>query len=113
MADEDTAWLERVRAAQALAYECVETVAGSLYEGQTERDVAAAIEQWLRGRGVREWFHQPFAWFGERTAFEASPRWTPLHFFPTSRRLRDGMPVILDVAPVVDGAAADVGYACW
>jgi len=109
----DGTWLERVRAAQALAYECVETVAGSLYEGQTERDAAAAVEQWLRTRGVREWFHQPFAWFGERTAFEASPRWTPLHFFPTNRRLRDGMPVILDVAPVLDGAAADVGYACW
>lgn len=110
---EQTAWLDRVRATQALAYACVEQVAGDLYEGQTERDVAAAMEQWLRRHGVREWFHQPFAWFGERTAFVASSRWTPLHFFPTGTRLRNGMPVILDVAPVFDGAAADVGYACW
>lgn len=115
--DEHRDGLDRMHSAQAVAYQCVEDVAGRLYEGQTERDAAAAMEQWLRARGVREWFHQPFAWFGERTAFVSSsaraPRWTPLHFFPTAKRLRDGMPVILDVAPVVDGAAADVGYACW
>ena len=105
--------LDRFRRAQALAYACVEAVGADLVAGQSERDVCAVMEHWLTDRGVREWFHQPFAWFGDRTAFVASPVWTPLHFFPTRRRLVEGMPVILDVAPVLDGATADVGYALW
>jgi len=108
-----TAQAARFRRAQALAYECVEAVGAQLEEGQTERQVCATMQRWLTERGVTEWFHQPFAWFGERTTFAASPVWTPLHFFPSGRRLRPGMPVILDVAPIVDGATADVGWSTW
>lgn len=108
-----TAQAGRFRRAQALAYECVEAVGAQLETGQTERQVCAAMQRWLHDRGVRQWFHQPFAWFGERTTFEASPVWTPLHFFPSNRRLRPGTPVILDVAPIVDGATADVGWSHW
>ncbi len=35
----------------------------------------------------------------------------PLQFFPTHRRLAEGMPFILDCAPVRDGYMADIGYA--
>jgi Xaa-Pro aminopeptidase len=65
---------------------------------------------YLASRGVREFFHRPFVWFGDRTAF--TNFYTDLHFFPTGRRLERGMPVILDVAPIVDGHASDIGYAC-
>lgn len=102
--------LVRFRTVQRLAYDCCEAVAGALQEGMTERDAAAHMKTWLAERGVEGWFHEPFAWFGDRTAFPDF--WTHLHFFPTRRRLSAGMPVILDVAPVVDGYAADVGYAC-
>jgi hypothetical protein len=62
----------------------------------------------LAESGVEESFHKPFAWFGDRTAL----RWiSPLHFFPTKRRLEEGMAFILDCAPVVEGCAADIGYA--
>ena len=111
-ADPTTRWA-RHREVQALAYACAEAVAADLCEGMTERDAARAMARWLGERGVREWFHRPFAWFGERTAFVARPAWTPLHFFPTGRRLTEGTPVILDVAPVVDRYAADIGLATW
>ena len=55
-----------------------------------------------------DWFHLPFAWFGSRTAFEGFR--VPLQFLPTSRRLEEGMPYILDCAPIVDGYTADIGY---
>lgn len=76
----------------------------------TERDAARRVDEYLRDNGVREYFHRPFAWFGDRTAFTDFR--TTLDFFPTRRRLESGMPVILDVAPIVDGHAADIGYAC-
>jgi Xaa-Pro aminopeptidase len=95
---------------QQLAYACVTQVEQELRSGMTERDAARRMDEVLRAQGIREYFHRPFAWFGDRTAF-AHIR-TDLDFFPTNRRLEPGMPVILDVAPVVDGHAADIGYAC-
>lgn len=96
--------------AQAIAYEAVLAVEQQLSVGIGEREAAHAIHEELRVRGVREYFHQPFAWFGERTAFVNFR--TGLDFFPTKLRLARGMPVILDVAPIVEGHAADIGYAC-
>jgi Xaa-Pro aminopeptidase len=95
---------------QQIAYECAMAVEQELREGMTERDAARKLHDTLRDRGVREYFHQPFAWFGDRTAFTGFKH--PLQFFPTGRRLEQGMPVILDVAPIVDGHASDIGYAC-
>lgn len=101
--------LDRFREVQQLAYRCATTVADGLDEGVTERDAAARMRRWLRDHGTDDWFHVPFAWFGDRSAFRGFR--TPLQFFPTNRRLEEGMPFILDVAPIRDGAVADVGYA--
>ncbi len=101
--------LERFRAVQKLAYDCAEAVAKTLRPGITEREAAAAMGTWLVGRGVDDWLHRPFAWFGDRTAFVGVR--LPHHFFPTDRKLQQNMPYILDVAPVVDGYVADIGYA--
>jgi Xaa-Pro aminopeptidase len=98
------------RRAQALAYASATAVEAELREGMTEREAARRIGDYLADHGVREFFHQPFVWFGDRTAFTNFR--TDLQFFPTRRRLEPGMPVILDVAPIVDGHAADIGYAC-
>jgi Xaa-Pro aminopeptidase len=106
----EPAHIEGFRRSQAIAYECVTAVERELREGMTERDAARMVHEHLQGRGVREYFHRPFAWFGDRTAFTGFR--TPLEFFPTGRRLEAGMPVILDVAPIVDGHASDIGYAC-
>lgn len=93
---------------QRLAYACAEAVAARLEPGVTEREAARMQREWLRGRGVRDWFHLPFAWFGDRTAFTGFR--VPLQFFPTGRALEPGMPFILDMAPVFEGYAADIGH---
>ncbi len=103
-----TAELRGFRQVQRLAYECAEAVAAQLRPGVTERDAARMQREWLRARGVRDWFHLPFAWFGDRTAFVNFR--VPLQFFPTNRRLEPGMPFILDMAPVHGGFTADIGY---
>ena len=101
--------LSRFREVQRLAYACAEAIAERLAPGMTERQAAAEMRRWLTRRGVDDWFHLPFAWFGDRTAFRGLI--APHQFFPTDRKLAVGMPFILDVAPVVDGYAADIGYA--
>lgn len=93
---------------QRLAYECAVAVGNSLEAGVTEKEAARRMRVWLEERGVDDWFHLPFAWFGERTAFVGQR--LPLYFFPSEKRLERGMPFILDCAPVVRGVAADIGY---
>jgi hypothetical protein len=101
--------LTRFRDLQRLAYDCASRVAGWLAPGVTERQATARLRRELIRAGADDFFHVPFAWFGDRTAF-ANFR-TPLQFFPGSRALADGMPFILDCAPVADGYTADIGYA--
>ena len=100
--------LDAFRAAQQLAYQCVEHVASELSPGDTERDACRRMTAWLEERGVTEWLHRPFAWFGDRTAFAGFR--TPAAFFATRRALEPDMPFILDCAPVIDGCVADVGF---
>lgn len=93
---------------QQLGYACAESVAARLKPGVTEREAARMQREWLRERGVRDWFHLPFAWFGDRTAFAGFR--IPLQFFPTNRKLEPGMPFVLDLAPIHHGYTSDVGY---
>jgi Xaa-Pro aminopeptidase len=101
--------LDRFRAVQQLAYRCAEQVASALVPGVTERQASARLGRLLRENGADDWFHVPFAWFGDRTTLKGFRN--PFKFFPTNRRLREGMPYILDVAPIVGGYTADIGYA--
>jgi hypothetical protein len=102
--------LEQFRKVQRLAYDAVTDVERRLSAGMTEKQVAGLMDAYLRERGVVEYFHKPFVWFGDRTAFVDFR--TDLAFFPTNARLSWGMPVILDVAPTLEGYAADIGYSC-
>jgi Xaa-Pro aminopeptidase len=105
----DPAHLAKFREVQQLAYAAAESVAQTLQPGVTEKQAVHRMREYLFDRGVQDWFHVPFAWFGDRTAFRNF--WTPLKFFPTTRRLEQGMPFILDCAPIRDGYMADIGYA--
>ncbi|WP_249123913.1 M24 family metallopeptidase [Saccharopolyspora erythraea] len=104
----DPAQYARFRELQRLAYSAAEAVARGLEPGVTEREAAARLRHHLVERGVQDWFHAPFAWFGGRTAFGGFK--VPLQFFPTRGRLEEGMPFILDCAPVRSGYVADIGY---
>lgn len=101
--------LDGFRRAQRLAYDAARQVAAGLAPGVSEREAAARLRAALDQRGVTRYFHVPFAWFGERSKLAgmrgASPR-----FFPGDTRLAPGAVGILDVAPVVDGYPADIGY---
>lgn len=104
------------RHTQQLAYQCAEAIAQQLRPGISERQTAALMKTWLQDHGVREWFHQPFAWFGDRTAFRGLIAFKALQgfnpaFYPSTRRLEEGMPYILDCAPTLHGYSADIGYA--
>ncbi|MGH3768976.1 MAG: M24 family metallopeptidase [Pseudonocardiaceae bacterium] len=101
--------LARFRELQQLAYAAAESVAQTLEPGVTEKQAAGRIREYLLAAGVQDWFHTPFAWFGDRTAFRGFR--VPLQFFPSNRKLAEGMPFILDCAPVRDGYMADIGYA--
>lgn len=101
--------LEQFRQVQRLAYAAAEAVAAELKPGMTEKQAARMQEVWLLDHGVTDWFHSPFAWFGDRTAFQGFK--VALQFLPTNRRLEENMPFILDNAPVVNGYVADIGYA--
>ncbi|MBV9447256.1 MAG: aminopeptidase P family protein [Streptosporangiaceae bacterium] len=105
----DPADLAKFREVQQLAYAAAQSVAQTLEPGVTEKQAARRIREYLLDRGVQDWFHTPFAWFGDRTAFRGFR--TPLQFFPTHRRLAEGMAFILDCAPVRQGYVADIGYA--
>lgn len=100
--------LDGFRAVQQLAYRAAADVAASLEPGTTERAAASALRRRLEAEGVDDWFHLPFAWFGDRAAFRRFR--VPLQFLPTGRRLEEGMGFILDAAPVVRGATADIGF---
>ncbi|WP_243084783.1 M24 family metallopeptidase [Streptomyces sp. 891-h] len=67
--------LRGFREVQQLAYACAESVAARLKPGVTEREAARMQREWLRERGVRDWFHLPFAWFGDRTAAPQPGLW--------------------------------------
>lgn len=100
--------LDRFRELQQLSYRCARKVSDWLEPGVTERQAASRLRKELVAEGVQDFFHVPFAWFGDRTAFRHFR--TPLQFFATGRKLREGMSYVLDCAPVVDGYTADIGY---
>lgn len=107
--------LDGFRQTQGLAYECADAIAAELEPGVTESEVAQRMEAWLLDHGVDDWFHRPFAWFGDRTAFydfegiKHMGGFNPM-FYPGDRQLETGMPFILDCAPSMQGYTADIGY---
>jgi Xaa-Pro aminopeptidase len=121
MASDPSAWtpseddLAGFRNAQRLAYRCAETIGAELQPGMTERAVAARMREFLQDEGADDCFHEPFAWFGDRTAFRGFIGISHLGgfnpaFYPGGRVLEEGMPYILDCAPTVKGYTADIGY---
>jgi len=119
--------------AQKLAYIATQFTATQLVEGMTEKEAAKIMEDFLIEQGVEHFFHHSFVWFGVRSRFNNFSR-LPLYgglqqtidslskvvnfglphfgkqFLPSNKKLEKNTVVILDVAPVVNGCAADVAY---
>lgn len=98
----DATDLAGFREVQRLAYRCAEETAATLRAGMTEKDVAAQMKTWLLDHGVTDWCHQPFVWFGDRTAFTSFSGLGHLRgfnpaFYPGNRGLEESMAYILDM----------------
>jgi Xaa-Pro aminopeptidase len=100
--------LDGYLAAQSLALRSAKEVAGLMQPGWTEQRAAQLLDTCLRDYGVKAFFHRSFAWFGDRTRFAGVSQYK--QFLPTGRVVRESDPVILDVAPILNGYICDIGY---
>ena len=89
-----------IAAAAELASEAIEVILPSVRVGQTELDVAAALERELRVRGS-EW--HPFP-----TIVASGPRSALPHAHTTTRAVEQGDWLLLDFGAQVDGYCADI-----
>lgn len=100
--------LERFKELQRRSFSILESVAATLGEGQTEKDVARSLVRKYREAGFTSFFHLPVVLFGERTALPGD--WTIAHFFPKDRALKAGDSVIMDASPICEGFLVDTSY---
>ena len=118
--------LDRFRQLQRLAFDIALKVESQLQPGMSEYEVCTLMLAAQASAEVVQVFHEPYVWFGPRTtlgrdwapdvvhaASVAAGRMAPSETFnATHGALHEGMPVILDLAPVMRGIAADVSYSC-
>lgn len=116
--------LSEYKELQYLAYQCAIDTKNKLQVGMSEIDACKMMDDFLKKQGIKNYFHLPFAWFGDRTAFHNFKK--PLdfskisiespiphlgkEFLSTNRKLENNMAVILDVAPARNTCMADIGY---
>ncbi|MGB5324480.1 MAG: M24 family metallopeptidase [Pseudomonadales bacterium] len=93
---------------QRRSFSILETVAGRLAGGETEKEVAHELVKSFRKAGADSFFHLPVALFGERTALPGN--WSLKKFFPGRRALAAGDSVVLDAAPLFGGYLVDTSY---
>jgi hypothetical protein len=119
--------LDRFRQVQRLAYDIALRVESQLQNGMTEIEACTLIAAAQAEHEVIQVFHQPFAWFGDRTVLgpesmgaaavnavelAATGVAPSTSMFPTEQKLHDGTAVIIDLAPVSHGVSSDVAYSC-
>lgn len=102
--------LEKFKAAQKASYEILESVAASLREGLSERQVTTQLLNEYKKLGVKSFFHLPVALFGQRAALPG--KWKTGHFWPRKNLLEANQSVILDASPIIDGYLVDTSYSC-
>src|SRR5690349_6286757 len=93
--------LPRRRRAQQLVHDLLVDVAAGLSPGDTEQRADHMIRERLAPHIDARWFHEPYVWFGDRTAPQARRRIED--YRPSTRRLEPGMAVIFDAAPRIEG----------
>lgn len=102
--------LQLFRKAQSLNEEILRESSLFIQPGMSEVEAAQMIKEKFYSRGVKSFFHEPFAWFGHRACFDGFRSYKD--FMPrVDVRYRDGESFILDAAPVVNGVIVDGGIA--
>lgn len=102
--------IEAFRKAEELAFHAAREIRSLIIPGWTEKQAATLLDNCLRDHGVKNFFHQSYVWFGERTCFTGISRKNYWAYMPTERSLRPGEEIILDVAPIVNGYICDIGF---
>ncbi len=100
IAAKDEGEIEKVRAAQRLTGEVFEAVLPYVQPGVTERDIAAEIVYQLLKRGAERPSFDPIVASGLRGALP--------HARPTTKAIRAGDMVVMDLGGVLDGYAGDL-----
>lgn len=95
-------------ACQKLARRGAAEIASLIREGWTEKQAARLLNTYLRDSGVKAFFHEAFAWYGERTRFTGIRGYR--QYQASDRVIRPGEIFILDVAPIYKGYVCDIGY---
>lgn len=111
--------LDRFRQVQRLAYDIALRVESQLQVGITEVEACTLVAAAQTEREVIQVFHDPYVLFDARTVLgsgtgPSEPAGPPpgTDLVPTNQVLRDGAPVIIDLAPVAHGVSSDVAYSC-
>jgi Xaa-Pro aminopeptidase len=113
--------LDRFRQVQRLAYDIALRVESQLQVGITEVEACTLIAAAQTQYEVIQVFHDPYVLFDGRTtlgtgaepAYEAANGVaSTTELTPTDQVLRDGAPVIIDIAPVARGVSSDIAYSC-
>ena len=109
--------LDHFRQVQRLAYDIALRVESQLQAGITEIEACTLVAAAQAEHEVIQVFHEPFVLFDGRTELGAgsagqSTDTSDADLSPTSQVLRDGAPIIIDLAPVVRGVSSDIAYSC-
>jgi len=93
--------LERIKVAVSIAEEALHAAIESLDYGVSEQEVAGVIEYTFRALGADDHSFPPIVAFGENTVYP--------HAVPSKRRrLRPGMPILIDLGAVYEGYCSDM-----
>jgi Xaa-Pro aminopeptidase len=111
--------LDRFRQVQRLAYDIALRVESQLQVGITEVEACTLIAAAQTEYEVIQVFHDPYVLFDARTALGSGAAFAKMddlsassELVPTNQVLRDGAPIIIDLAPVARGVSSDIAYSC-
>jgi Xaa-Pro aminopeptidase len=111
--------LDRFRLVQRLAYDIALRVESQLQVGITEIEACTLIAAAQTEYEVIQVFHDPYVLFDARTELGTGAAFAKMddlsassELVPTNQVLRDGAPIIIDLAPVARGVSSDIAYSC-
>ncbi len=92
--------IQKIKSAQRLAEEALQHLLQELHAGMTEREVALALDFYMRKHGAEDLSFETIALTGAHTSMP--------HGVPDDRKIQQGDFVLMDFGAVVDGYHSDM-----